>query len=978
MLFVDLVDSTALVAASDPEVVRRRVTRFFDDVTHCVTTHGGIVEKFAGDAVLAAFGVAQAHEDDAERAIRAGFGILEAVKKLELEARIGIESGEVVVDTTDSTFATGEAVNLAARLQQAAGPGEILIGPGARSLALDAVEVEEVDPIDVRGRGEPLRPWRVVCAADRALDTRSSVVAPLVGREGELDLLANTFDRAVRDRRAHVVTVYGEPGVGKSRLVREFVGTLEGATVLAGRCLPYGEGITYWPLAEMVKSSAGITDDDPVQEAVEKLRACCEDDAVADLLALASGVLDAVEQERSGQEIAWAARAWADQLAEVQPLVLVFEDIHWAEEPLLELIEHLATWVRESPLLLICLARPELLDLRPGWGGGRMRAAAIELDPLRLDESEELLQALLPQDGLPAAARHDLLEKTEGNPLFVEETIRMLLESGGEYMPERIPDTLQALIAARIDHLPPDEKALLHRGAVIGRVFWRGALEHLAPDLDVERLLDNLLLRDFVLAEQRSTIVGERAYRFKHVLIREVAYGGLTKAERARLHAQFAEWLAERAGEELLEIRAYHLDHAAQLQAELDGAPSQELAREAAAALTEAGRRALAREANRSARKLFLRAVELEPTLERRYLAARAAWRMSDLPVVSVEMKRVLEGAREAGDKTLEGKALTALAEVALLREGDVPKATELVDAALDVLPAEGRFGALEVRGRIAWWSGDFDTQERTVSESLEIARRAERKDLEAHALDQLAGVYRHLGRLDAAEETLLRGLELAEESGSIVARAHALHSLGALRLERRQVDLGEQQLEEAKNLFAEVGDSWMLGRTLHSLAWAAELRGDDAKAESRLREAIKLLKPLEDRGALCESQRALAEVLIRAGRLDEAERLALEAVETVGEHDLSSRSTTTMSLGLVRAAQGKDEEAEQLLLDALGVVESTGFRGLQVWVLRRIEEFLRERGRDDEAAAYAERRADLAPATELGDAFARRMERIA
>src|SRR5581483_9256405 len=222
-------------------------------------------------------------------------------------------------------------------------------------------------------------------------------------------------------------------------------------------------------------------------------------------------------------------------------------------------------------------------------------------------------------------ARHDLLEKTEGNPLFVEETIRMLLESGGEYMPERIPDTLQALIAARIDHLPPDEKALLHRGAVIGRVFWRGALEHLAPDLDVERLLDNLLLRDFVLAEQRSTIVGERAYRFKHVLIREVAYGGLTKAERARLHAQFAEWLAERAGEELLEIRAYHLDHAAQLQAELDGAPSQELAREA----------------NRSARKLFLRAVELEPTLERRYLAARAAWRMSDLPVVSVEMKRV-------------------------------------------------------------------------------------------------------------------------------------------------------------------------------------------------------------------------------------------------------------------------------------------------------------------------------------------------
>jgi tetratricopeptide (TPR) repeat protein len=351
---------------------------------------------------------------------------------------------------------------------------------------------------------------------------------------------------------------------------------------------------------------------------------------------------------------------------------------------------------------------------------------------------------------------------------------------------------------------------------------------------------------------------------------------------------------------------------------------------------------------------------------------------MSDLPVVSVEMKRVLDGAREAGDSTLEGKALTALAEVALLREGDLTKATELVDAALEVLPAEGRFGALEVRGLIAWWTGDFETQERTVSESLEIARRLERKDLEAHALDQLASVHRHLGRLDEAKETLVRGLELAEESGSIVARARALHSLGALRLERRETDLGEQELEEAKSLFAEVGDAWMLGRTLSSLAWAAELRDDDAKAEGRLRESIKLLKTLGDRGALCESQRGLAEVLIRLGRLDEAERLALEAVETVGEHDLSSRATTTMTLGLVRAAQGKDAESEELLLEALGLVEDTGFRGVHSWVLRRLEDFLRERDRDAEADVYAGRRAELAPAAVLGDAFARRMERIA
>jgi predicted ATPase/class 3 adenylate cyclase len=977
VLFVDLVGSTALVAGQDPEVVRRRVTRFFDRASHCVTMHGGIVEKFAGDAVLAAFGVAQAHEDDAERAIRSGLAILEVVKELGLEARIGIESGEVVVDTTDSTFATGEAVNIAARLQQAAAPGEILIGPAAHGLSQLAIEVEEAEPIELEGRGE-IEPWRVVCAADRAqMIQASAVVAPLIGREAELDLLGNTFDRAVRDRRAHLVTIYGEPGVGKSRLAREFVGGLEGATVLRGRCLPYGEAITYWPLAEMVKSAAGISDDDPVKEAMEKLRNACEDEAIADLLGLAAGVLEAVEGERSGQEIAWAARGWAEQLASVQPLVLVFEDIHWGEDPLLELIEQLATWVRESPLLMIALARPELVNIRPGWGGGRMRAASIELDPLRESEARQLIDVLLPGDGLPPAVRADLLEKTEGNPLFVEETIRMLAERGDHSL-GRIPDTLQALIAARIDGLPPTEKSLLHRAAVIGRIFWHGALVHIAPDLEVDELLDSLLLRDFVLNEPRSSIIGEQAFRFKHMLIREVAYGGLTKAERATLHRRFAEWLHERGAEELLEVRAYHLDHAAQLLAELDGSAPADLAQAAAAALEQAGRRALAREANRTARKLLLRAVELEPTLERRHHAARAAWRMSDLPTVSVEMRQVLEEAREAGDTMIEGKALTALAEVTLLREADLPKATELIEAALDVLPGDGRFTALGVRGKIAYWVGDFETREQAGEEALEIARRLERKDLEAQALDGLADVYKHQQRLDEAEVLIRRALQLAEESGSIVAKAQALQSLGHLHVTRGEAVEGERLLEESRTLFAEIGDTWMQGRVLNTLAWAAEKQGDDATVERRLREAIRLLKPLEDRGTLCESQRALAEVLIRRNHIAEAERIALEAVETVGEHDLSSQATTTMALGLVRAAQGRDDEAEALLLEALDIIESSGFLALESSVLARIEQFLAERGRDDEAAVYRARLAELAPVEGLAAAFSSRIERIA
>jgi class 3 adenylate cyclase len=597
VLFVDLVGSTDLIADVDPEIVRRRVGRYFDQVSHCVTTHGGTVEKFAGDAVMAAFGVPLQHEDDAERAVRAALVTLDRVAELGLEVRIGIESGEVVADESDSTFATGEAVNLAARLEQQAGPNEIVIGPTASRLVRDLVELEPLEPLELRGWREPIAASRVVRAREYGPPMRS-LSAPLVGRESELELLENTFARTIRDKRATLLTIYGDPGVGKSRLAREFVAGLDGASVLAGRSLPYGEGVTYWPLAEMVKCAAGIADDDPLDVAIDKLRSFCEDEVVADLLGLASGVLEAVQAERSQQEIAWAAREWAQRLAQEQPLVLIFEDIHWAEEPLLELIDHLAQWVRERSLLILCLARPELLDVRPGWGGGRIRSTAIELEPLARAESEELAAALLAQHEIPEHVTSRLLEKTEGNPLFVEETVRMLVEEGAEGR-DRIPDTLQALIGARIDRLPAGEKILLQRGSVMGRTFFAGAVDYLSAEYDADELedmLDDLLLRDLITRQERSTISDETAYRFKHVLIREVAYGGLSKSSRAEYHTRFAEWLREKADKELLEIRAYHLDQACALYAELDGSPPAELAKTAAKALQAAGKRALARE----------------------------------------------------------------------------------------------------------------------------------------------------------------------------------------------------------------------------------------------------------------------------------------------------------------------------------------------------------------------------------------------
>jgi class 3 adenylate cyclase/tetratricopeptide (TPR) repeat protein len=966
VLFADLVGSTEFVSGQDPEITRRRVTAFFDTVSGCIEVHGGTVEKFAGDAVMAAFGIPQAHEDDAERAVRAALGIIENIHGLGVEARVGIESGEVVVDETDSTFATGEAVNLAARLQQAAGPGEILIGESAHRLTEGQVETQEVGPLELRGFRRPIPAYRVVAALD-GRPKRVSISAPFVGREPELDLLENTLARTIRDRRPHVFTIYGEPGVGKSRLLREFLAGVEGVTVLAGRALPYGEGVTYWPLAEMIKSAAGITDDDPMETAREKLIECCGDEAIAELLGLASGVMEAVEGERGQPEIAWAAREFVDELADVQPLVLVFEDIHWAEEPLLELIDHLAQWVRERALLIVCLARPELLDVRPGWGGGRIRSTAIELEPLAREESEALADALLAEHDISKRITEHLLEKTEGNPLFVEETVRMLLEEGTDGG-LRIPDTLQALIGARIDRLPAGEKTLLQRGSVMGRTFFAGALDYLSPEYDADELedmLDDLLLRDFITRQERSTITGETAYRFKHVLIREVAYAGLSKSSRAEYHTRFAEWLREKADKELLEIRAYHLDQACTLYAELDGKPPEELARTAAKALQAAGKRALARESNQSARKLLLRAFELEPTLERRYLAARAASQLGELPVVRDEMTIVAEEAAVAGARDLQSRALTALAEATASLDGEFVRAAEIADEALAVVEPddhEGRFSALDRRARVARWMGRLREAEEFEEQALEEAQAAGRKDLEAKVALQLAGI--HIGRMEEEKAVPLvdRALELAEHSGSIVARASAAASKGGLLRVQGDRQAAAGWLTKALDLYREAGSVPDIAWTSRDLAIVAWETGDREKAEKLLRESIRLLAPMMERGTLCESQRYLSQLLLEQGRVDEAEKYALAARETVSAEDIVSRATTRIALAQVRAAQGRDDEAELLFAEALEIIGDGEHCRILLDILPPYASFLRERGRVTEAAEVDTRLAQRVP----------------
>jgi class 3 adenylate cyclase/tetratricopeptide (TPR) repeat protein len=953
VLFVDLVGSTALVAASDPEVARRRVTQFFDLVSGIINAHGGTVERFAGDAVMAAFGVPRAHEDDAERALRAAMEIRDGVADLGLECRLGVEAGEIVTDETDTTFATGQAVNTAARLQQLAETNEILVGPGAHRLAASAAELEPNGVRRLKGFSQPVPVWRAVAVSDLGRRVALSRVTPLVGREVELALLRNTFERTVRDRRAHLVTIYGEPGVGKSRLARDFVSTLEEATVFVGRSLPYGEGITYWPLAEMVKASAGIVDDDPSDRARDKLRAICREEAVADLLALACGLVEGRGIDYGSQEIAWAAHEWAEGLAACRPLVLGFEDAHWAEEPLLELIEHLASRVREARVLILCLARPELLEVYPRWGGGRVRGATIELGALADEDADQLVAALLVDAALPPELRREVLEKTEGNPLYVEETVRMLTEGPGKQV--AIPDSVQALIAARVDGLPRSARNVLRRAAVIGRIFWRGAVADVSGDIDdLDSVFEMLLLQDFILQEPRSSISGEEAFRFKHILTREIAYSGLTKSARAELHAAFAAWLRERGVEDLVEIRAHHLDRAATLTAELEGSTPPELAHEAAAALEAAGARALAREANRAGRHLLLRAVELEPTLDRRFQAARAAWRLDDIPAVVVEMESVRADARSAENTAIEGRALLALGQVIAFRDSDATRSRELVEEGLALIEPDdviGRMDGLRQLSTLAKWVGDRKESRRFAHQAFEVAQTTGRHDLMAWAANGLASSYLAEHDLDRAEELANKAHRLAEKSGSIVPRGQALHVLANIAELRGDAEDAVELFERAIALFAEAGAALDHARNLNFLGELLMTMGDPERGEQLTREAIGMLKPLGDRGYLCESQRILAEALVRQGRIDEGERYALESIETVGPQDVMSLATTRMALGIVRAAQGREEEAEDLLREAVerAVDLAPGF--VQALAIARLAEFLRMRGRDEEAA---------------------------
>ena len=706
VLFCDVVGSTALGESTDPEALRALLARYFERMKGIVEEHGGSVEKFIGDAVMAVFGVPVVHEDDALRACRAALVMREAFPGLGIEGRIGVSTGEVVTGTQER-LATGDALNVAARLQQAAAPGEVLIAEATRALVAEAVDVEPLEPLPLKGKSEPLPAYRLL-AAHAASERRHETV--FVGRERELALLGEAWARALAERCCELVTIVADAGLGKSRLAAEALSVIE-APVVRGRCLPYGAGITYWPVVEVLKQLDATPSDPAAAAAIRSL-------------------LGESEAGTSAEEIAWAFRKLLEEQA---PLVLLFDDIQWGEETFLDLVEHLALLSSGAPLLVVCIARPELLERRPSW------PVAVGLEPLGSEDAASLIGTALAEE-----LRAKIAVAAGGNPLFIGEMLAMTAEAGAGV---EVPPSLRLLLAARLDQLDAGERRVLERGAVEGEVFHRGAVQALAPEETQVTPRLAALVRRQLIRPDRAQFAREDGFRFRHLLIHDAAYDALPKATRAELHERFAAWLEQR-GEELVEldeILGYHLQQAARYKQEL-GQPDTTLAERAGERLAAAGRRAAWRGDHRAAAGLLERALELtRPTRLDVVLELDLAMAISyrDGAKAAAIADAAAERAGAAGDETGELLARVGAAyhRMFFSTDPDVDELERLARTALPLLEqAENHAGLvhawLALGYGVANSRGRFEDYAQASEQALRHARLAGQRNSSLFGLE--------------------------------------------------------------------------------------------------------------------------------------------------------------------------------------------------------------------------------------------------
>jgi class 3 adenylate cyclase/tetratricopeptide (TPR) repeat protein len=794
VLFCDLVGFTAASEAADPEDVRSRLRPYHGRLRQEVERYGGTVEKFIGDAVMAVFGAPVAHEDDAERAVRAGLRILEAIADLNAEepalslrVRVGINTGEAVValgarPEEGEGIVTGDVVNTASRLQGAAPVNAIAVSEQTYRATERIFDYEELQSVQVKGKPEPLALFRPLRPRARfGSDVTRTHAAALVGRELEKPLLIGTFERSAQQRSCQLVTIVGEPGVGKSRLCGELFHYLDERPGLVrwrqGRCLPYGEGIAFWALGEIVKAECGILESDSPQVAEAKLeRALPADDPDRAWLKARLAPLVGAGGEPAAQEESFTAwRRFLESLAAEGPTVLVFEDLHWADEALLSFLEHLADWAEGVPLLILCTARPELYEQHPTFGANARNAQRINLAPLTDEETARLLASLLERAVLPADTQQALLERAGGNPLYAEEFVRLLADRGepGEV---EVPGSVQALIAARLDTLSPERKSLLQDAAVLGKVFWAGALAEMGnrDPGEVEQALHELARKELVRPARTSSMEGEAEYGFWHLVVRDVCYQQIPRAVRAVRHRAAAAWIERKAGErveDLADVLAHHSLQALELtRAAGQTDETEELEAAARRYLALAGERALALDVDRAEQSLA-RALALTPAghPERARLLerwAQAAQQQNRLQEAREALEEALAHYREQGERVAAGRVLTALANV--LRQLGDPRREETIDEALELLEAQtARPELVAAHAQLAAqryvgaaYPEAIAAAERALTLAAELAL-----PVPARALGARGGARCYLGERQGLED-VRRALALALEQG--------------------------------------------------------------------------------------------------------------------------------------------------------------------------------------------------------------------
>jgi class 3 adenylate cyclase/tetratricopeptide (TPR) repeat protein len=1005
VLFADIVGSTEMGLSHDPEVVRASLGRAFEAASAVLRAHGGTVEKFIGDAVMAVFGVPAAHDDDPDRAVRAAFALRDKVTSANdvegpaLRVRIGVNTGEAVAGSGETAqfLVTGPAVNAAARLQQAAAPGEILVGDLTKRLTAGGVTYGTAREVEAKGIGR-MAAWPAESVVGDVPEQHRGLPglrAPLIGRDHEMRTLVQAYEGVAKGGQPHLLTLYGPAGSGKSRLTTEFFDAIGSDRIRAGRCLPYGEGITYYAVQLIVRADAGIQIADPRDVAIEKLRRAARDafgddiedaDAVAKRVSVLAGIeradeaLPEVRPDQLREELAFGLRRYLERRAGSSPLVLVFEDVHWAEPGLLDLVEELAEWAR-APLLLVCLARPDFRELRPAWGSAAANATAITLSPLSSDDTRRLIAALLAIDDLPEQVRSDVVTRAEGNPLYIEEFLRMLMESGRiEKRDERwianasittveVPPTLQGLIAARLDRVAPEVKALLQRASLAGRLFSTDALaalgEGASPDAG---LLRDAIRRDLLVEADERALGSGRVFRFKHVLIRDVAYSTVPKAERSRLHDRYGRWLETSLGDrrhEIADIVAFHAEQAFLLARELRASASADLGRRALDLLLEAARNAFERIDTHAALNLYQRARAVGEAIgatpaESAEIAGRIVLIRDDLGTsrpAAAEVEAAIDVARAAAPNKVLPELLVLRARLIVDELGPVdvrPILAEALEAARQTGDADLMVAVMFANAFNRYFANEIDEMRRLLREAYEHVKRTGSK--------RGGMILFWLGKTAVYQGDLTAAATLVEESiAALPYRSKFFRAIEHYARSGHAEDRGDYvtSLAEARTataLFREVGQpsfiagsAWVMGESMLAL-------GDDAGARDVLTEAVDLFTRRRQRGQIPEAQARLARALVHLGDVAAAREHAESARAIAMRTDVESRFIAAVALGEVREAEGDLAAAEALFREAIAIMEPSGAGDGLAETREHYARFLLRHDRAEEARAQLEK----------------------